>query len=374
LPNYKEILMDTTAGKIIKAISRIVDRSVGLMEVCGTHTMAIAKSGMRSMLPANLRLLSGPGCPVCVTPQETIDYGIALSQQKNVIVTTFGDMVRVPGTRATLEAYSPRIVYSPLDALSIAEGNPGKEVVFLGVGFETTSPTIAATIIAAEKKNIGNFYLLPAFKLIPPALEYIAGSPKINVDGLILPGHVSAIIGSGPYEFLADKYHIPGCITGFEPIDILQGILILVKQISDGKSSITIEYERVVSPEGNRKALELLYTVFEVCESRWRGIGVIPESGLKLREDFERYDARRKFDLDVPKSVEPKGCLCGQVLLGLKMPYDCALFSGKCTPLTPVGPCMVSSEGSCAAYYKYGDHNRTRHFKTTKGKSGRESR
>jgi hydrogenase expression/formation protein HypD len=348
--------MDTTAGKIIKAISRIVDRPISLMEVCGTHTMAIAKSGMRSMLPENLRLLSGPGCPVCVTPQETIDYGIALGQQKNVMITTFGDMVRVPGTRTTLEGYSPRVVYSPIDALKIAEDNPGKEIVFLGVGFETTSPTIAATVVAASKKNIKNFYVLPAFKLIPPALDYIASSPKIDVDGLILPGHVSAIIGSGPYGFLADKYRMPGCITGFEPIDILQGILVLVRQIVEGKSSITIEYERVVNPEGNKKALEILATVFEVCESRWRGIGVIPKSGLKFHGVFEHFDARRKFDLDVPESVEPKGCICGQVLLGLKMPYDCGLFSGVCTPLTPVGPCMVSSEGSCAAYYKYGEH------------------
>ncbi|UCG29283.1 MAG: hydrogenase formation protein HypD [candidate division WOR-3 bacterium] len=348
--------METTAGRIIKAISKLVDRRMSLMEVCGTHTMAIAKSGMRSMLPDDLRLLSGPGCPVCVTPQETIDYGIALSQRKNVTVATFGDMVRVPGTEATLEAYSPSIVYSPLDALTIAEENPDKEVVFLGVGFETTSPTIAATVIAADRKNIKNFYILPAFKLIPPALDYIAGAPKINVHGLILPGHVSAIIGSEPYGFLAKKYHIPGCITGFEPIDILHGILILVKQVLEGKSSITIEYDRVVRPEGNRKALELLYTVFEVCESRWRGIGVIPESGLTFAKTFEKYDALKKFDLKIPKSVEPKGCICGRVLLGLKMPYECALFSSSCTPLTPVGPCMVSSEGSCAAYYKYGGH------------------
>ena len=358
--------MDTTASRIIRAISRITVRPISLMEVCGTHTMAIAKSGMRSMLPENLHLLSGPGCPVCVTPQETIDYGIGLSQQKNVIITTFGDMVRVPGSRATLEAYSPRIVYSPLDALAIAEGNPGKEVVFLGVGFETTSPTIAATIIAAEKKKISNFYVLPAFKLIPPALNYIARSPKINIDGLILPGHVSTIIGSGPYEFLADRYNIPGCVTGFEPIDILQGLLILVKQVIEGTSSITIEYERVVRPQGNQKALELLGTVFTVCESRWRGIGVIPGSGLKLNRDYERYDACSKFDLDLPQSVEPKGCLCGKVLLGLKTPYDCALFGTECTPSTPVGPCMVSSEGSCAAYYKYGDRKKKRHKEGSK--------
>lgn len=350
--------METTAGRIIKAISKTLDRRINLMEVCGTHTMVIAKSGMRPMLPDNLRLLSGPGCPVCVTPQETIDYGIALSKEKDVIITTFGDMVRVPGTAGTLEAYSPRVVYSPLDALTIAEQNPGKDVVFLGVGFETTSPAIAATIMAADRRNLKNFYVLPALKLIPPALDYIANSHEINVQGLILPGHVSAIIGSEPYEFLATKYHIPGCITGFEPIDILQGILILAKQIVEGVCSITIEYGRVVKPEGNRKALDIIYAVFDICEGNWRGIGVIPESGLKLSSRYARFDIRGKYEIEMSESVEPKGCICGRVLLGLSMPFDCALFGRTCTPLDPVGPCMVSSEGSCAAYYRYGDVKR----------------
>ncbi|MCK4941172.1 hydrogenase formation protein HypD [candidate division WOR-3 bacterium] len=346
--------MKTIASKLIEAIEKHATTRMNLMEVCGTHTMSIAKSGMRSMLPENLRLLSGPGCPVCVTPQETIDYAIELAHEKDIMITTFGDMVRVPGTRNSLEASSPKIVYSPLDALSVAAENPEKDVVFMGIGFETTSPTIAATIFAAEKKKVKNFYLLPAFKLIPPALRFIADSTDINVQGFILPGHVSTIIGSEPYEFLVQKHHIPGCITGFEPIDILQGILILMMQIKEGKPSITIEYERVVKPEGNRKALELLYKVFEVCDSRWRGIGVIPESGLRLSSAFARFDVCSKYDIEMPRSVEPKGCICGQVLLGLKMPLDCALFSKTCTPMTPVGPCMVSSEGSCAAYFKYG--------------------
>ncbi len=346
--------MKTIASKLIAAIEKHATSSMNLMEVCGTHTMSIAKSGMRSMLPENLRLLSGPGCPVCVTPQETIDYAIELAREKDVIITTFGDMVRVPGSRDTLEASAPKIVYSPLDALSFANENPEKVVIFIGVGFETTSPTIAATIFAAERKKVKNFFLLPAFKLIPPALRAIADSAEINVQGFILPGHVSTIIGSEPYEFLAEQYHIPGCITGFEPIDILQGILILVKQITAGKPSITIEYERVVRPEGNRKALELLYKVFEVCDSRWRGIGMIPASGLKMSPAFARFDVRSKYDIEVPKAVEPKGCICGEVLLGLKMPFDCALFGKTCTPMNPVGPCMVSSEGSCAAYFKYG--------------------
>lgn len=346
--------METTASRIIKAIKKYATEQISLMEVCGTHTMAIAKSGMRSMLPENVRLLSGPGCPVCVTPQETIDYAIALSQEKNVIITTFGDMVRVPGTKHSLETFSPRIVYSPLDALTIAHQNPLKDIVFIGVGFETTSPTIAATILAAEKDRIKNFFVLPAFKLIPPALDFIASSTEINVQGFILPGHVSVIIGSKPYEFLVTKHHLPGCITGFEPIDILQGILVLTRQIVNDEVAITIEYDRVVKPEGNKKALELLYTVFKVGDARWRGIGLIPASGLSLSKRFEKYDVRNRYDILVPGSAEPEGCICGRVLLGLSMPFECALFGDACTPGQPVGPCMVSSEGSCAAYYKYG--------------------
>jgi len=350
--------MEAIANKIIRAIAEYATKRINLMEVCGTHTMVIAKSGIRSMLPKTLTLLSGPGCPVCVTPQETIDYAIALSQDKKVIMTTFGDMVRVPGTHGNLEACRPKIVYSPLDALTVASENPEKDVVFIGVGFETTSPTIAATVMAAREKKLGNFYVLPAFKLIPPALEFIAGSSEINVHGFILPGHVSTIIGSKPYEFLSKKYRLPGCITGFEPIDILQGILILTRQVVEDNPSITIEYKRAVKSEGNRKALDLLYTVFESDDARWRGIGMIPESGLKFSANFLSYDVRTKYRIRVPESVEPKGCICGRVLLGLNMPFDCALFGNKCTPLTPVGPCMVSSEGSCAAYYKYGDNKR----------------
>ena len=364
--------MVAIANRIIKAITEYAKRRINLMEVCGTHTTVIAKSGIRSMLPKTLNLLSGPGCPVCVTPQETIDYAIALIQEKNVIVTTFGDMVRVPGTHSSLEPYGPKIVYSPLDALTVATENPEKDVVFIGVGFETTSPTIAATVMVAHEKKIMNFYVLPAFKLIPPALDFIASSSEIKVHGFILPGHVSTIIGSKPYEFLNEKYRLPGCITGFEPIDILQGILVLTRQIAEDNPAITIEYERAVKSDGNRKALDLLYRVFELCDARWRGIGTIPKSGLKFSADFLSYDIRMKYKIEVPESVEPKGCICGRVLLGLNMPFDCALFGDKCTPLTPVGPCMVSSEGSCAAYYKYGDYKRQR--RAIKGTKRRKSR
>ncbi len=346
--------MDNIISKIIRTISDLSVEQISLMEVCGTHTMSIARSGIRIMMPKQLKLLSGPGCPVCVTAQETIDYTIKLAQDKNILIVTFGDMVRVPGTVSSLERYAPRVVYSPLDALSIAEGNKSKDIVFIGVGFETTSPTIAATILAAETKGISNFYVLPAFKLIPPALDFIASSPRINVQGLILPGHVSAIIGTKPYEFLSKQYHMPACVTGFEPIDILRGILNLVKQLTDKKADITIEYSKVVKPEGNQKALEILYTVCEPCDANWRGIGLISKSGLAFKSRYRKYDALKKFSVEVPKSVIPKGCICGKVLLGISLPVECKLYGKKCTPLTPVGPCMVSSEGSCAAYYKYG--------------------
>lgn len=350
--------MCNIAKNIIQAISTINTGQINFMEVCGTHTTAIARAGIRGMMPKNLNLLSGPGCPVCVTPQETIDYAIALAKRKNVIITTFGDMVRVPGSKLSLENFSPEVVYSALDALNIALKNSDKDVVFIGVGFETTSPTIAATILAGEKRKIKNFYILPAFKLIPPALDFIAKSPRINVQGFILPGHVSTIIGAKPYYFLAEKYHIPGCITGFEPIEILQGILNLTRQIAEKRASIDIEYSKVVKPEGNKKALEILNKVFQVCDAEWRGIGMIPKSGMALKDKYKKYDVTRRFKISLTKAVEPKGCICGKVLLGLNLPVDCGLFGTKCTPLSPIGPCMVSSEGSCAAYYKYGDSRR----------------
>jgi hydrogenase expression/formation protein HypD len=352
--------VNTIIDTIHKAVSKISARRISLMEVCGTHTMAIARAGIRSLVPDAIRLLSGPGCPVCVTPQSTIDYAIALARHEKVLITTFGDMVRVPGSEASLEGFQPRIVYSPLDALEIAVAHPDRDVVFIGVGFETTSPTVAATVLAAEKRGIPNFFVLPAFKCIPPALDFIARSPRIAVDGFILPGHVSAIIGSHPYEFVSEQYDIPGCITGFDPVDILQGILNLLQQISAGEARITIEYRRVVKPEGNTNAQRLLQQVFTVVDSRWRGIGEIERSGLTFNEHYKEFDVGSRYPISVAPVPEPKGCICGSVLLGVKLPHDCALFGDACTPLSPVGPCMVSSEGSCAAYYKYGDGRRHR--------------
>lgn len=347
--------MKNPVEEIVRQIKKNLKKTIFLMEVCGTHTMAIARSGIRKMMPDNLRLLSGPGCPVCVTPQEIIDWTIALAQEKNVIITTFGDMVRVPGSKGSLEIYHPQVVYSSMDSLKIAQENSQNDVVFIGVGFETTSPTIAATIIEAEKRNIKNFYIIPAFRLIPPALEFIAQSPQINVNGFILPGHVSTIIGSKPYKFIAEKYHIPSCITGFEPIDILLGIKNLVEQISKKKANIEIEYKRVVKPEGNAIALKLLDEVFEPVDSLWRGIGKIPKSGLTLKKEYQRFDVTKRYTIKVPEAFKPKNCICGKILLGVKIPPECPLFGKKCTPGSPVGACMVSSEGSCAAYYRYGD-------------------
>ncbi|MGQ9701650.1 MAG: hydrogenase formation protein HypD [bacterium] len=347
--------MKNPVEEITKQIKNNLKEPVALMEVCGTHTMAIARAGIRKLMPKNLKLLSGPGCPVCVTPQEIIDWTIELARQKDVIITTFGDMVRVPGSRGNLEIYHPQVVYSPRDALIIAQDKPHKDVVFIGVGFETTSPAVAATIVEAAKKNIKNFYIIPAFKLIPPALEFIVQSPEIKINGFILPGHVSTILGSNPYKLIAEEYHIPGCITGFEPIDILLGIKNLVEQIDKKQASIEIEYKRVVKPEGNITALKLLDEVFEPIDSLWRGIGMIPKSGLRLKKAYQQFDATRKYDIDIPKPYKAKGCICGKILLGVKTPPECPLFGKKCTPSNPVGACMVSSEGSCAAYYRYGE-------------------
>lgn len=347
--------MKNPIDEIIREIRNNLKEPIALMEVCGTHTMAIARAGIKKMMPEYIKLLSGPGCPVCVTPQNIIDWTIELARQKNVIITTFGDMVRVPGSQGSLEIYHPKIVYSPRDALTIAQDNPRKDVVFIGVGFETTSPTVAATILEARKKNIKNFYIVPAFKLIPPALEFIARSPRINVNGFILPGHVSTIIGSKPYTLIAQKYHLPGCISGFEPIDILLSIKNLVTQICKKQSYIEIEYNRVVKPEGNTTALKLLELVFEPVDSSWRGIGIIAGSGLTLKRIYQQFDATKKYDIKISESREPRGCICGKVLLGLKIPPECRLFGKKCTPASPVGACMVSSEGACAAYYRYGD-------------------
>ena len=332
--------------------------SIKLMEVCGTHTVALARAGIRSILPEGVQLISGPGCPVCVTANHEIDTVIALSRIPGVIITTFGDMTRVPGSTSSLneekaKGADVRIVYSPLDGLSIAEKNPDRQVIFIGVGFETTTPLISSAIFRAARKGVTNFSVFTAHKTVPATLDALVNDPEVDITALMLPGHVSTIIGKHPYEFLAEKYHIPGVIMGFEPVDLLSGIYLLLKMLSEGKAEIVNDYRRCVMDEGNVAAQEMIARVFEPADANWRGLGVIPNSGYKLRDDYEAFDALKRFSPDVEPTVEPRGCKCGDVLRGIIAPSSCPLFSKVCSPEHPVGPCMVSSEGSCAAYYKY---------------------
>ena len=342
----------------IRDLMGSIGRPIKFMEVCGTHTVAIFRHGIRDVIPKEISLLSGPGCPVCVTPIKDVDAAIAISRRDDCLLSTFGDMMRVPGSKQSLfhaqaEGAHIRIVYSPMDALKLAAENKEKNVVFFATGFETTSPSIAGTLSEAERLGINNFYIYSAHKTVPPALKVLLDSPDLKIDGFILPGHVTVIIGTQPYEFIAADYKIPAVVTGFEAADILQAIAMLLEQIASGRSEIEIQYTRVVKREGNQKAMALIHTYFEPSDANWRGIGVIPGSGLKLRDTFSRYDVSRVFNLEIPDGQEPKGCQCGQVLRGIKIPTDCRLFGKACTPEHPVGACMVSTEGSCAAYYKY---------------------
>ncbi len=346
------------AQTLIKEIRVKSKKQIRLMEVCGTHTMSVFKHGVRSVLPETITLLSGPGCPVCVTSQSEIDAFIKLADEKDVIITTFGDLLRVPGSNASLhhkkaEGADIRIVYSSMDALDIAKKKPQKTIVFPGIGFETTAPGTAATILAAEKAGIKNFCVLSAQKTVPPALFGLMNIPGVQVDGFLLPGHVSVIIGEDAYRPFVESSGLPCVIAGFEPVDILAGILQLVTKIESGDSGLVNAYKRAVLPEGNPKAREILYSVFEPADARWRGIGNIPESGLVFKETFKAFDPLTRFSLSIPESEEIKGCACGEILTGLKIPPECALFRKKCTPINPIGPCMVSTEGTCAAYYKY---------------------
>ena len=322
------------------------------MEVCGSHTMAIGHWGIRKLLPQSVSLLSGPGCPVCVTPASLIDEMMKL---QDVTIAVFGDLLRVPGKNGTLEqararGLDVRIVYSPLEALKFAEQ---KETVFVGIGFETTIPGIAQTILEAYKRNLDKFSVFPAFKLVPPALEALLTSEKVALDGFLLPGHVSVVIGSDAYEFLPEKFGIGGVIAGFEPLDILQSVSIITQQISNRKPAIANEYKRVVSKNGNEKALAVMNEVLRPENALWRGIGWIPQSGLGIREKYRKYDASRKYRIELSEYEIDVGCRCGDVLKGTLIPPECSFFGTKCTPENPLGPCMVSSEGSCAAYFKY---------------------
>jgi hydrogenase expression/formation protein HypD len=352
------------ARELLDAIERLArGKNVNLMEVCGTHTVSIARYGLRSAMPEGVHLLSGPGCPVCVTSNHDIDTMIALARIPDVIVTTFGDMIRVPGSSTTLGAERAqgrdvRVVYSPLDALAIARENPTRPVIFLGVGFETTTPAIGATILTAHDEGLENFFVYSAHKRTPPAIMAIEDDPETQVNGFILPGHVSTITGLAPYRPLAERYHVPGVVSGFEPVDILSAIARLLAQIDEGQARIENAYERGVLDEGNVVAQRMIDRVFEPCDATWRGLGVIPGSGSAIRPEFADHDAARAFSPDIEPTVEPRGCRCGDVLRGVIAPDRCPLFGRACTAEHPVGPCMVSSEGSCAAYFRYQEHSR----------------
>lgn len=346
---YTEFLLKEIQNKTISA---------SLMEVCGTHTMAIAKSGLKSLLPPNIKLLSGPGCPVCVTAQGDIDMILELVRKYNVILTTFGDMIRVPGTESSLQeergrGADVRVVYSPLDAVSLARQNPDREVVFLGIGFETTAPTVAVAVETAAEEGIRNFSVWSLHKIVPPALEVILSDPELKVDALICPGHVSAVIGLEPYEQLSARYRRPCVITGFETMDVVEGIYMILMQLENNWANAEIQYRRVVKTQGNIVARETIDRVFRTKDARWRGLGTIPGSGLDFQVQFADYNARQKFEIPEIEDRPIKGCGCGEVLKGKLAPSECKLFGTACTPLRPIGPCMVSQEGACAAHYRY---------------------
>jgi hydrogenase expression/formation protein HypD len=342
----------------IETLSKDVDQQLTLMEVCGTHTMAIHQYGLRDLVPKNIRLVSGPGCPVCVTPIDYIDHAIALCHLPQITIATFGDMVRVPGSSTSLleekaRGADVRILYSPLDAVKLAVENPKRQIVFLGVGFETTTPTIAGAVLEAAKQQLDNFSVLCAHKTMPAPMAALTTDKDLQIDGYICPAHVSAIIGIDAYRPLTEDFNTPCVVTGFEPLDILQGIAMLMTQIHSGIYKIENQYRRFVKTAGNTKAQSLSAEIFEPCDANWRGIGLIPHSGLNIREKYAKFNAALKFKVEIEEPQEPKGCCCGEILKGKLTPQQCPLFGKRCTPENPVGACMVSSEGTCAAAYKY---------------------
>jgi len=343
------------AGKLRSRI----DGPLRVMEVCGTHTNAVFRHGLRAMFPPDLRLISGPGCPVCVTPAGEIDAFLDVCHRPQVTAATFGDLVRVPGRRGSLasaraEGASVEVVYSPMDALSLAEADRSRLVVFLGIGFETTVPAVAATIKEARRRGLENFAVYSAHKTMPAALEALLSDPDLGVDGLLCPGHVSTVIGARAYEPIARRHGMPCVVAGFEPADIFEALILLAGQIRDGRAVVENAYPRAVTWEGNARAQRTIDEVFRPADAEWRGLGVIPGSGLALRDEFAQFDAAGRLEIRITPSPEPKGCLCGAILKGQRIPTDCPLFATRCTPVEPVGPCMVSTEGTCSAYYRFG--------------------
>jgi hydrogenase expression/formation protein HypD len=341
-----------------EALRRRVSRPWRIMEVCGGQTHAIVRFGIDALLPEPLTLLHGPGCPVCVTPVETIDLALAIAARPEVIFCSFGDMLRVPGSSADLftaksRGADVRVVYSPLDALTLAERHPDRQVVFLAVGFETTAPANAMAVYQAARRGLGNFSLLVSHVTVPPALEAILSAPECCVDGFLAAGHVCTIMGTAAYEPIAARHRVPIVITGFEPLDLLQGLLMCVRQLEEGRSQVENQYERAVRQDGNPPARQMIAEVFEIAPQTWRGLGTIEGSGLRLRAPYAGHDAARRFDLALAPGREPAECRSGLVLQGRLKPPDCPAFATRCTPETPLGATMVSSEGACAAYYRY---------------------
>ncbi|MFC2107291.1 hydrogenase formation protein HypD [Bacteroidota bacterium] len=358
IDEYRDKELVLNLAKKIKTYSK---KSMAFMEVCGGHTMAIQKFGIPSLLPENIQLLSGPGCPVCVTSRSFIDQAAAMARLPEVIITTYGDLIRVPGSTSSLNkerstGSDVRIVYSVLDALEIAQKNPDKKIVFLGIGFETTTPSSAAGILNARRDNIHNFFLLNSHKVMPPAMGALIDE-GVKIDGYIAPGHVSTITGTSIYNDIPENYGLGCVISGFEPVDLMQSIFMLVQQVENCSPKVEIQYKRAVTIEGNKKAQNLMDEVFEAADSWWRGLGILKDSGLKLRDEFKNFDAEICIPVEVEETKEDKGCICGEILKGLKKPSDCKLFGKACTPSDPVGACMVSNEGSCAAHYKYRINN-----------------
>ena len=360
--------------KLVARIEVCKDRPLHIMEVCGGHTHSIFRYGIEAMLPDKIELVHGPGCPVCVLPMGRVDDCVALAEMPNVIFTTFGDAMRVRGSKKSLldakaEGSDVRMVYSPLDALQIARDNPDKEVIFFALGFETTMPSTALTVLQAEAEGIENFSLFCNHITIIPTIKAVLDSPQLQLDGFLGPGHVSMTIGTSPYEFIAERYRRPVVVAGFEPLDILQSLWMVLKQIAEGRTEVENQYNRIVPESGNGPALEAIAQVFELREFfEWRGLGSIDSSGVRVREAYAKYDAEQKFAVPAVKIADPKSCQCGEVLKGAIKPWECKVFGSACTPETPLGALMVSSEGACAAYYQYGDLEKIHQKKAEKQK------
>jgi hydrogenase expression/formation protein HypD len=362
---YLDEYRDTEAArKLTSAIHRAATRPWTIMEMCGGQTHTIVKYGIDKVLPKDIELVHGPGCPVCVTSLEMLDRAHAIASRPEVIFCSFGDMLRVPGSRADLlqlksQGCDIRVVYSPLDAVNLAAANPNRKVVFFAIGFETTAPPNAMAVWLAKKRKLMNFSVLVSHVLVPPAIEAILGSPDNRVQGFLGPGHVCAVMGESEYVPLAERYHVPIVISGFEPLDLLEGVLRVVQQLEAGRAEVENQYSRAVRKDGNRESRKLIESVFEVCDRKWRGVGPIPQSGYKLRPEYHEFDSELLFDVDNLETQESSVCISGQILRGLKKPHQCPAFGKECAPQTPLGATMVSAEGACAAYYAYGRHLET---------------